>query len=127
MALGIVLGWAIASAGGPKPPPSPILCVSGFKAGSENLTVTHLYGDPICEAFEIENGAIEWRNLDVRLNALRVRVTEGGTLNGRSDVGLCDFVSGDVLRFPIKKLERGDEILLVHTPTGRLFYRLVVE
>jgi len=118
LALGFFIGWAVISSRTPEPPLFPFLAVSGFRENSTELTIKHLYGRTIKEAFDIENGAISWRNLEVRINALKVTVREGGRLNGCMNVGRCDFKTGDVLSFPVEGVKRGDELLLVYVPQG---------
>ncbi|MEM0358392.1 MAG: hypothetical protein QXG22_00035 [Candidatus Hadarchaeales archaeon] len=127
LALGFFIGWAVGSSQTPEPPFFPFLTVSGFGENSTELTIKHLYGGTIKKAFDLENGAIVWRNLEVRINALKVTVKEGGKLNGRMDGGRCDFKAGDVLSFPLGGLRKGDELLLVYVPQGIPLYKSVLE
>jgi hypothetical protein len=127
LALGFALGWILGSSRTPEPPVFPFLTVSGFRENSSELTITHVYGGTIEEALELENGRILWKNLEVRLNAVRIRVEEGGRLNGRVEGGKCDFKAGDVLSFPVEEFRKGDELLLVYIPQGRPLYRAVLE
>jgi hypothetical protein len=127
LSLGFVVGWAIGSSRTPEPPLFPLLTVSGFRENSTGLTLKHVYGETIRGAFELENGAISWRNLEVRVNAIKVTVREGGRLNGSEGGGRCDFKAGDVLSFPVEGFRRGDELLLIYVPQGRPLYRVVLE
>ncbi len=127
LSLGFALGWAIGSSRKPEPPLFPFLTVSGFGENSTELTLKHVYGETIKDAFELENGAISWRNLEVRVNALKVTVKGGGKLNGREGGGRCDFKAGDVLSLPVEGFRKGDELLLVYAPQGRPLYRGTLE
>lgn len=89
------------------------------KFGDNILTVTHEGGDPIREAFEVkEDGAIEWRELEIRINGLIINVTGGATFNGKDNVGLVRFDTNDSLKFPYN-LESGDWIKVVYRPTSQ--------
>jgi len=127
LSLGFALGWILGSSRTPEPPLLPFLTVSGFRENSGELTITHVYGETIRKAFELENGRILWKNFEVRLNAAKVRVEGGGRLNGRTEGGECDFRAGDVLSLPVEGFRRGDELLLIYVPQGRPLYRAVLE
>jgi len=127
LSLGLALGWILGSSRTPEPPLFPFLIVSGFRENSDQLTIRHVYGETIREAFELENGRILWRNFEVRLNAVKVRVEKGGRFNGSQEGGRCDFKAGDVLSFPVEGFRKGDELLLIYVPQGRLLYQVVLE
>ncbi|MEM2978441.1 MAG: hypothetical protein QXM46_04040 [Candidatus Hadarchaeales archaeon] len=127
LSLGFAVGWAIGSSRTPEPPLFPFLTVSGFRENSTELTIKHVYGETIKDAFVLEGGAISWRNLEVRVNAIKVTVKGGGRLNGRGEGGRCDLRAGDVLSFPVEGFRRGDELLLVYVPQGIPLYRGLLE
>lgn len=93
--------------------------------GENVLIVTHDGGDAIMEAFELNDGSIEWRDIVVRKNGLKVTVTEGATMNGRDNLGLIRFDTDDSLRFPLK-LESGDWIAIIYRPSSQMIIRTQV-
>ncbi len=89
--------------------------------GRDNLILRHLGGDPLPEAFSLSNGAISWKNLEVRVNGVRVRVNSEGLFNGRSSTEeLVRFSENDELSFPLSGLRVGDSLSVIYGPAGQI-------
>ena len=69
--------------------------------GREELVLTHRGGDRLSDAFRLHGGEIVWRDLEVRVDGVKVVVRSGATLNGRSSVGVVDFLPDNSLRFRV--------------------------
>jgi FlaG/FlaF family flagellin (archaellin) len=91
------------------------------KYGRDNVTLTHLGGDPLPEAFSLSGGAITWKNLEVRVDGIRVGVASGAQYNGSgTTVGPVWFERGDRLSFTLENLKAGSWISVIYGPAGQV-------
>jgi hypothetical protein len=93
--------------------------------GRDHFLLTHLGGDPLPEAFSLSGGAITWKNVEVRVNGVRVEVGSGALYNGSGDTaGLVRFGRGDRLSFTLENLSQGTWISVVYRPAGQMLLEL---
>jgi len=110
-------GWEI------KSPLHPLLelRMEKDKYGRENVILAHLGGDPLPEAFSLSGGTITWKNLEMRVNGIRVEVASGALYNGSgSTSGPVSFVRGDRLSLTLENLKAGDYISVIYRPAGQV-------
>ena len=104
--------------------------VDGFYRGSKQLSLIHLEGDTIHDAFTIDEGRIKagnWGNLTVEINARLVETDPSGHVryNGKVPEGAVniDFCQGDVLVLPLKEpLIIHDALLIHYAPMNQLLF-----
>ena len=142
----VVAAFAYGIIGGVNKAPSTALVVEGVKPGTEvNVTIYHHGGDTIVDAFNatgVSNGqdaSNKWKNIEVRLNG----ATVGGTVSNTTITGgeikalqmnesYCNaawkpnFEPGDQISMTFSKLEVGDSIAVVHTPSDSIMQRVTV-
>jgi len=95
--------------------------------GKDNVLLTHLGGDPLPEAFSLSGGAVTWKNLEVRVNGVRVEVSSGALYNGSGDTtGPVRFGRGDRLSFTLENLSQGTWISVIYRPAGQMLLELRV-
>lgn len=97
------------------------------KYGRDNLLLKHLGGEPLPDAFSLSNGAVTWKNLEVRVNGVRVGVTSEALFNGLGSTGgFVVFSRGDGLSFPLSGLRTGDSLSVIYKPAGQILLELKV-
>ncbi len=108
--------------------PSIDLLIEGAEIGSSNITIIHMGGNKIGDAFAPSytynlNASI-FKNLEVRINGA---VYEGwASLNGGA-ISKSDFAGGDELELGLnRRLSLGDTISVVYVPGGQILAREVV-
>jgi len=95
--------------------------------GKDILILNHLGGDPLPEAFSLSGGAVTWKNLEIRVNGIRVEVASGALYNGRGDTaGPVRFGRGDSLSFTWENLGPGTWISVIYRPAGQMLLELKV-
>lgn len=95
------------------------------KYGKDVLILNHLGGDSLPEAFSLSGGAICWKNLEVRVNGVRVEVGAGALYNGsESTSGPVRFSGGDRVSFTLENLSRGTWISVIYRPAGQVLIEL---
>jgi FlaG/FlaF family flagellin (archaellin) len=116
-------GWEV------KSPLQPLLELRMEKDryGRDNVILTHLGGDALPEAFSLSGGAITWKNLEVRVNGIRVEVGSGALYNGSgTTVGPVWFERGDRLSFTLENLSQGSWVSVIYMPAGQMLLELGV-
>lgn len=108
-----------------KEPANELSTVIAYTKAGNVLIVRHVGGDPIENAFLLEDEAIEWVNFEVRINRVKVVVREGGVVEKGGvplmDVGLVNFEIGDRLWIPVgQELRKEDRIDFVYRPADQL-------
>lgn len=128
MAVALAAAFSLAMRGWEVKSPSQVLLelrMEKDRYGRDNLILTHLGGDPLPEAFSLSNGAISWKNLEVRVNGVRVEVGSGALLNGQgSTSGTVRFLRGDELSFPLSGLREGDSLSVIYRPAGQVLLEI---
>lgn len=91
-----------------------------------NLILKHLGGDVIRSAFKIENGAVEWVDLELRLNGVIIQIVsqDNATLNDDNNPGKVNFCHGDVFKFP-RTVVKGDWLAAVYRPLNQILFHTV--
>lgn len=110
--------------------PSVNILLEGASIGSSNITIVHMGGDKIGNAFtpsyDYKVNASTFDNIEVRINGT---VYEGWASLNRGAISKLDFVAGDELELglgPSWKLRSGDSITIVYTPTRDVLQRVTV-
>lgn len=106
------------------------ILLEGASIGSSNITIVHMGGDKIGNAFtpsyDYKVNASTFDNIEVRINGT---VYEGWASLNRGAISKLDFVAGDELELglgPSWKLRSGDSITIVYTPTRDVLQRVTV-
>lgn len=95
------------------------ILIEDAKPGSSNITIVHVGGKPINNAFiptsHLVNDTI-FNNLVVKING---STYEGWASLNSGEISKPDFEVGDELKLDLDwKLHTGDSIAIVHTSTG---------
>ena len=133
----VVAAFAYGIIGGVNKAPSTALVVEGVKPGTEvNVTIYHHGGDTIVDAFNatgVSNGqdaSNKWKNIEVRLNGATVGSSEINWLKMNNsycnETWKTNFEPGDQISMTFSKLEVGDSIAVVHTPSDSIMQRVTV-
>ncbi len=107
--------------------------VEGATVGSDRITVVHMGGGTVVDAFTVNStypsyfvNARTFNNLEVRINGV---VYEGwGSLN-RKELSKSDFEVGDELVLelgPTRQLSSGDRISVIFVPNGQTLSLTIV-
>ena len=107
------------------PPPRVTFGIDGFEAGSDRLTIHHIEGEMIVDAFTLRDGKIEWVNLEAMLTAVPIETAPGrrATFNGETSGENIDFAAGDTLIIPLKdKIGAGAALVILHVPSRTPLY-----
>ena len=94
------------------------------KVGSSNITIVHMGGNTIVDAFAPSStpsyflNATIFENLEVRING---SIYEGWASLNAGEIAKPDFEVGDELRLGLGwTLSQGDRITIVYVPTGQV-------
>lgn len=111
-------------------PSSSIVIENAQRSASPiNVTLVHQGGDIVTDAF---NGSAtttsgKWKNIEVRYNGAKVPDANTVYLNNIGGAWTTnDFVPGDELKITFSKLDSGDTIAVVYTPSGDILQRVKV-
>ena len=109
---------------------SPVkILIEDAKAGSSNVTLVHMGGDKIGNAFapsyDYKVNATIFENMEVRLNGA---IYDGWASLNAGEIAKPDFEVGDELELGLcpERLHPGDSITVVYTPTGDILQRVKV-
>ena len=142
----VVAAFAYGIIGGVNKAPSTALVVEGVKPGTDvDVRIYHHGGDTIVKAFNSSavtsgDASQKWKNLEVRLNGAAVggSADANGTITGgaiktlQMNESKCNetwkenFDPGDQIMMTFSKLEVGDSIAVVHTPSDSILQRVTV-
>ena len=108
------------------------IMVTGAKVGSTNLTIVHMGGEKVANAFApASSGTCGYYINDTIFKDIEVKINgdifEGwASLNG-DGITKSDFSTGDELRLGLKQeLVQGDCISVIYVPQGKILTRVVI-
>ena len=109
-----------------------VLLIEGAEVGSSNITIVHMSGGKLEDAFAPNSSAPDYFLDDTILGNIEVRINgavyEGwASLNGGA-ISKGDFECADELKLGLdRQLSKGDSISVIFVPNGQMLAREVVE
>lgn len=109
--------------------PSTNLVIEGAEVGSSNITIVHMGGNKIGNAFApsyvYKLNASIFEDLEVKIDDA---VYEGWASLNSGAISKSDFAGGDELELGLdRQLSRGDSISVIYVPGGQMLAREVVK
>lgn len=140
MALSSVLMVLISGWPQPQPAFDGEFMIENADNGSTGLRVLDVGGTPAINSFDVQNSAITWNNLELKVNGIskdmkcRYATERGETVVNQRDTSetSIDLTPGDEFQIYVKdaigrSLERGDTITLIYTPKNQVLILATVK